>query len=221
MASAVPGACELYRRPPAYAREKARCTPTGTLLGSSLSSCQPLFWQPRLLPGPLPRPASASRAFRAHRGLRISRTWPRVAIRRNWQRSQISSSNSLPTASPRPNAPMYTWATTGLTYTRSGSAEVPVRIELHVVARGDVFYASDESFLVKTPRNAAGNPWPIVVLIIVRDVAHQRHAPELLICRVKTNAADRNRHPDHISLGGQLAAGVPHRIVGIVGAAVL
>ena len=101
------------------------------------------------------------------------------------------------------------------------AAEVPVRIELHVVAGGNVFYASHESFLVKTAGNAAGNAWPIVILIIVRDVAHQRHAPELLIGRVKTNAAERDRHPDHISLGRQLAAGVPHRIVGIVGAAVL
>ena len=39
--------------------------------------------------------------------MRISRTWRPVAIRRNWQSSQISSSNSLPTAITRPDTPMY------------------------------------------------------------------------------------------------------------------
>src|SRR5579863_4456042 len=38
---------------------------------------------------------------------------------------------------------------------------------------------------------------------------------------MKTNAAKRYRHPNHVALIGQLAAGVPHRIVGIVRAAVL
>src|SRR5260370_21427764 len=35
------------------------------------------------------------------------------------------------------------------------AAEIPVRIELQVVARGGVFYARDDSFLVKTAGNAA------------------------------------------------------------------
>src|SRR5207302_4953527 len=72
------------------------------------------------------------------------------------------------------------------------TADVSVRIELHVAAGGNVRHASDESFLIKASGNAAGNPRPVVVFIIARDVAHQRRAPYLLICGMKTNAAKRD-----------------------------
>ena len=76
-------------------------------------------------------------------------------------------------------------------------AERSVGNELHVVAGRDVLQAADRAFLVQDTGDTARHIWPVVDLVVMRDVAHESHPPGRAVAGMETQTAEGNRHPDN------------------------
>src|SRR5690242_3496121 len=73
---------------------------------------------------------------------------------------------------------------------RAKVAQLPVRYELHVARRRDALWPPHRGFLAQDAGNARRNSRPVVDLVVVGDVAHQRQPPRRGRGNVKPQAAE-------------------------------
>ena len=91
------------------------------------------------------------------------------------------------------------------------AAQQSVGNQLNIASRRQV-EAGDGCSLIEASLNAIGNPRPEQIFIGARDTSIQNDAPLLIVTFRKTQALERNRDQQDITLAGEPALGVPHGV---------
>src|SRR5579885_1993252 len=101
------------------------------------------------------------------------------------------------------------------------AADQPVRNELHVARRGNVFQAGQGRGLVESPLDAVGDARPEDVFVGARNAAVQDDPPLLDVGVGEAQAFEWDRDQHNVAAPGQAPLGTPHRVERRVEAAIV